>query len=447
MRTMLQSFHKLLGGVGGALMLVLGVSAPAGFSAEPTPPASPPLRAFPSAEGFGARATGGRGGEVYHVTNLRDAGPGSFRDAVSKGRRIVVFDMGGIVRLLSNVTASSDLTLAGQTAPGEGIAIYGHSVSFSGFHNVIVRYLRFRQGVGGDPAKSSLNLADSSNMIFDHVSIEWGRWDNLNVSQGSHTITFQYCLIGESLEPEHYGARIASAADITLSHNLWIDNLSYNPRARGAIQYINNVVYNWGVGGLVGGRTSTDHRLDVIGNYFIKGPSSNDRFVSQFAATDRVYQTGNYVDLVREGQLNGRPVVPGDFADAGGAPTFVAQPLLQPPVPVRVDTAADAYRKIVAGAGCSLHRDSVDTRLIADLLSLSLKGRIIRDEATVHGIGAVKGGATPVSSVSDGLSDDWKISHGLDPKDPKAAHGDYNRDGYNNLDDYLNELAGDGPAR
>ena len=116
-------------------------------------------------------------------------------------------------------------------------------------------------------------------------------------------------------------------------------------------------------------------------------------------------------------------------------------------MPVAVDTAEEAYRKIVARAGCSLHRDSVDTRLIADLTSLALKGRIIRDEATVHGIGAVKGGPVPVSTVSDGLTDEWKISHGLDPRDPKTVRGDYNRDGYNNLEDYLNELAGDGPAR
>ncbi|HTZ19390.1 MAG TPA: hypothetical protein VMC06_00785 [Opitutaceae bacterium] len=447
MRTLFQTFSKSPGRFGRGLMLVVSTFVPPVCYAEPPPPAPPPLLAFPTAEGFGARATGGRGGEVYHVTNLHDAGPGSFRDAVSRGPRIVVFDVGGVIRLLSNVTAGSDLTLAGQTAPGDGIAIYGHSISFSGAHNVIVRFLRFRQGVGGDPAKSSLNLADSSDMIFDHVSIEWGRWDSLSVTQGSHTITLQYCLIGESLEPGRFGARIGSATDITLSHNLWIDNQSHNPRARGAIQYINNVVYNWGTAGLVGGHTSSDHQLDVIGNYFIRGPSSNDRFAGQFTATDHVYQAGNYVDLDRDGTLGGRPVVAADFADAGGAPTFVTQPLLHPPVPVRVDAAEEAYRKIVARAGCSLHRDSVDTRLIADLTSLALKGRIIRGEATVHGIGAVKGGPAPVSTVSDGLSDEWKLSHGLDPKDPKIARGDYNRDGYNNLEDYLNELAGDGPAR
>jgi len=446
MRTLFQSYHKLIGRICGGLALILGAPVPAASAAEP-PPAPPPLLAFPSAEGFGARATGGRGGEVYHVTNLHDAGPGSFRDAVSQGHRIVIFDVGGVVRLLSNVTASSDLTLAGQTAPGDGIAIYGHTVSFSGARNVIVRFLRFRQGVGGDRIRSSIELADGSNMIFDHVSIEWGRWDSLSVTQDSHTITFQYCIIGESLEPGRYGARIGSAHDITLSHNLWIDNQSHNPRARGAIQFVNNVVYNWGVAGLVGGHTSADHQLDVIGNYFIKGPSSTDRFVGQFTATDHVYQAGNFVDLVREGLLNGRSVVAADFADIGGSPTFVAQPLLHPPVPVKVDTAEDAYRKIVAGAGCSLHRDSVDTRLIADLTSLSLKGRIIHDEATVHGIGTVKGGPAPTSTANDGLSDEWKLSHGLDPKDPKLARGDYNRDGYNNLEDYLNELAGDGPAR
>jgi len=447
MRTLFQTHHKWIGGTCGGLALILGGPVPAASSAEPTPAATAPLLAFPSAEGFGARATGGRGGEVYHVTNLHDAGPGSFRDAVSQGHRIVIFDVGGVVRLLSNVTASSDLTLAGQTAPGDGIAIYGHSVSFNAAHNVIVRFLRFRQGVGGDPVRSSLNLAASSNMIFDHVSIEWGRGDSLSVTQGSHTITFQYCIVGESLEPGRYGARIGSATDVTLSHNLWIDNQSHNPRARGTIQFINNIVYNWGTAGLVGGHTSSDHELDVIGNYFIKGPSSNDRFVGQFTATDHVFQAANFADLVREGLLNGRPVVAADFADAGGAPTFVPQPLLHPPVPVKVDPAEDAYRKIVAGAGCSLHRDAVDTRLIADLTSLALKGRIIHDEATVHGIGTVKGGPAPVSSVSDGLSDQWKIAHGLDPKDPKIAHGDYNRDGYNNLEDYLNELAGDGPAK
>src|SRR5471030_1025509 len=142
--------------------------------------------AFPGAEGFGQFASGGRGGEIFHVTTLDDSGAGSFRDAVSKPKRIVVFDVGGIIRLKSNVSVSSDITLAGQTAPGDGVMIYGRSVSFSGQKNVIVRYLRFREGIAGDSGKCSVNLSTGGNMIFDHCSIEWGRWDCLGLTVGSH---------------------------------------------------------------------------------------------------------------------------------------------------------------------------------------------------------------------------------------------------------------------
>jgi hypothetical protein len=123
-----------------------------------------------------------RGGEIFHVTTLDDSGAGSFRDAVSKPNRTVVFDVGGIIRLKSNVAVSSDITLAGQTAPGDGIMIYGRSVSFSGQNNVIVRYLRFREGIEGDKGKCSVNLSGGGDMIFDHCSIEWGRWDCLGLT-------------------------------------------------------------------------------------------------------------------------------------------------------------------------------------------------------------------------------------------------------------------------
>lgn len=412
------------------------------------PPSSPaPLRAFPSAEGFGALATGGRGGETCHVTKLDDSGPGSFREAVSKPHRIVVFDVGGIIKLDSNVSVSSDITIAGQTAPGEGVAIYGRSVSLSGSHNVIVRHMRFREGIHGDRGKCSINLSGAGNMIFDHVSIEWGRWDCLGVTQGSHTMTFQNCIIGEGLDPQRFGALVDSVTNITLAHNLWINNQSRNPKAKGTIQYINNVVYNWGVTGLVGGHSAADHSLDAVGNYFIKGPSSNDRFAGQFTSTDKVYQQNNLADLDRDGQLNGRPVVEAHFSDSGGSPSFVATPFLHPPVPVTVDAAEVAYRRIVAGAGASLHRDSVDARLISEVTSLGREGKISRDEAEAGGIGELTGGKPTVSTLGDGIPDAWKIAHGLDVKDPRVANGDYNHDGYTNLEKYLNELAGDGSSK
>ena len=147
--------------------------------------------AFPGAEGFGRFAGGGRGGETIHVTTLDDAGAGSFRDAVSKPNRTVVFDVTGIIRLKSNIAVSSRITLDGSTAPGDGLTLYGRSVSFSGQSDVVVRYLRFREGIAGDKGKCSVNLSSGSDMVFDHCSIEWGRWDCLGLTQGSHDITFQ----------------------------------------------------------------------------------------------------------------------------------------------------------------------------------------------------------------------------------------------------------------
>ena len=176
--------------------------------AEEKPPA------FPGAEGFGRFASGGRGGEMVHVTTLDDSGPGSFRAAVSKPNRIVVFDVGGIIRLKSNIAVSSDITLDGQTAPGDGIMIYGRSVSFSGQSNVIVRYLRFREGIEGDRGKCSVNLSTGSGMIFDHCSIEWGRWDCLGLTVGSHDITFQNCIIGEGVDPQRFGSLSDSVTNI-----------------------------------------------------------------------------------------------------------------------------------------------------------------------------------------------------------------------------------------
>jgi pectate lyase len=401
------------------------------------------IPAFPSAEGFGALATGGRGGYVCIVSNLDNSGPGSFRESVSKGHRTVLFSVGGVIRLKSNVSVASDITIAGQTAPGEGITLYGHSVSFSGSSNLIARFLRFREGIGGDRGKCSINIAGGANMIFDHISIEWGRWDCLGVTQGSHDITFQNCIVGEALDPQRFGALVDSVTNVTLSHNLWLHNHSRNPKAKGTIQYINNVVYNWGITGLVGGHSGADHQLDIVGNYFIKGPSSNERFLGMFTGTDHVFASGNFADLNRDGLLNGRAVTESDFADSGGKPTFVAASFLQPQVAVKVNPADVAYQMIVEKAGCSLHRDAVDARLIADVASFGKAGRIIHAEAEVGGMSEVNIGPATASIKSDGIPDEWKRAHGFDLKDPNVPSADYNKDAYTNLEKYFNELAGD----
>lgn len=342
--------------------------------------------AFSGAEGFGRLASGGTCTESVHVTTLDDSGAGSFRDAVSKPRRTVVFDVGGVIRLKSNVAVSSDITLQGETAPGDGITLYGRSVSFSTQHNVIVRYLRFREGIAGDKGKCSVNLSGGSDMIFDHCSIEWGRWDCLGLTQGSHDITFQYCIIGEGVDPQRFGSLSDSVTNITYSHNLWINNQSRNPKAKGRIQYINNVVYNWGVCGLVGGHSEADHFLDAVGNYFIAGPNSGSHAVGEFKATDHVYQKDNVADTDKDGKINGRELTAADFGSGEDAPTFVNNVTVAPLENVTIEPASAALTNVLTNAGCSLHRDATDNRLVDAVKSFGTRGKIIHSEAEVGGL-------------------------------------------------------------
>jgi len=342
--------------------------------------------AFAGAEGFGQFATGGNGGEIFHVTTLDDSGTGSFRDAVSKSHRTVAFDVAGVIRMKSNAAVRSDISILGDTAPNNGITLYGRSVSFSGQKNVIVRYLRFREGVAGDKGKCSVNLSGGSDMIFDHCSIEWGRWDCLGLTQGSHDITFQNCIIGEGIDPQRFGSLSDSVTNITYIQNLWINNQSRNPKAKGRIQYINNVVYNWGVCGLVGGHSGADHFQDVVGNYFIAGPNSGSHFVGEFTATDHVFQKDNIADTDKDGKLNGRVVVTADFGSGENAPTIVNAPSVAPLDGLKIESAQSVLSNVLANAGCSLHRDAVDARLIDAVQSFGTRGKIIHSEAEVGGL-------------------------------------------------------------
>ncbi len=402
--------------------------------------------AFPTAEGFGARASGGRGGEVYHVTMLGDSGPGSFRDAVSKGPRIVVFDVSGYIELKGNVSVASNITIAGQSGPGEGVATRNYEVSFSKAKNVIVRYMRFRLGLTPKMEKKyAVGLTEGNNMIFDHVSIQWGRWDCIGLSKSSE-VTFQNCIIGPGVAPQRFGC-LCESENVTFSHNLWISNQSRNPKSKGVVQYVNNVVYNWGVCGYVGGHSGGDHAAALVNNYFIAGPSSGKNFAGEFMPTDHIFQEGNYVDLDKDGLLNGRLLEAADFGGGDKAPTLIPANLIKPPVPVKLDTAEAAYQKIVAGAGCSLARDSVDKTLIDDLISAGRRGKTISDPEEMGGFGEIKGGPAKIKTSGDGIPDAWKAAHKIDAGDPSAARGDYNHDAYTNIEKFLNELAGDGAGK
>jgi pectate lyase len=397
------------------------------------------LPSFPGAEGFGALATGGRGGGIVHVANLEDSGPGSFRDAVSQPHRLVIFDAGGVIKLKSNVSVSSDITVFGQSAPGAGVTIYGHSLSLSGSKNIILRYLRVREGIEGDKGKCSININDGKDIILDHLSIQWGRWDCMGITKGCENITVQNCIIGQGLDPQRFGSLIDTVTNVSLSHNLWIDNQSRNPKAKGFIEYINNVVYNWGVDGLVGGHSEADHELDVIGSVFIRGPSSNERLLGMFTSTDKVFQQDNLTILGRDGTFTPRAVVEADFSEKTTGPVFVTAKFCHPEIPVTVEPPTNAFHTVIASAGCSLQRDKIDLMLIDEVTSLGTKGKIIRNENEEGGLGEIP----PLNlkiAPADGIPDAWKTKHGLSLDDKNAALGDYNHDGYCNLEKYMAEI-------
>lgn len=403
--------------------------------------------AFPGAEGFGRFACGGRGGSVYHVTNLNDSGTGSFRDAVSMPGRTVVFDVAGVINIKTKIAAKPRITVAGQTAPGEGIVIYGTSVGFA--DSSIIRYVRFRGSINMPRGACTVTADNARDMIFDHVTVEWGRWDNFHI-KGTSNITLQYCLIGEPIDPQRFGALFEDPHNVTVHHCLWIDNHSRNPKAKAGIEYINNVVYNWGVNGLVGGHSGANHYQDVIGNYFIAGPNSGHAFLGMFTVTDHVYHRGNYVDMNKDGALNGRLVDDTDFVSKKVKPAIIVDSnsvkgatLQKKPnftLDVKVDDAKDAYKKVLATAGASLHRDAVDTRIIGYLQSLGKEGRIFKTEAEAGGQGKIAAARALPDTDGDGIPDAWEISHGLDPKNAKDGNNISKQNGFTNLENYLSDL-------
>lgn len=393
-----------------------------------------PLAAFPGAEGFGAHATGGRGGEVYHVTNLNDAGPGSFRDAVSRGKRIVVFDVAGYIELKTPVAVASNITIAGQTAPGGGISTKHQQVSLSNAENIIVRYFRVRGGLGGRSGADGISVFKGKNQIYDHVSVAWGRDETFSINE-SQDITVQHSIIAEGLLRHSMGGLIQWNT-ITLHHNLYTSNNDRNPKAKGKIDFVNNVVYNWGQDAFVAGGSAGRSDVNVIGNYFIAGPSSKrlDDPISRGNLNFHLYLEGNYFDADRNGKLDGKPVERANIDDE-----MVWEPQRYDYPPVRVENAPDACRRVLESAGASLVRDSIDDRLIRNVVRQ--EGTIISDPETVGGFGTLKSGTPPTDTDRDGMPDAWERRHGLNANDPKDANGDFDRTGYTNIEKYINGLA------
>jgi hypothetical protein len=393
--------------------------------------------AFAGAYGFGANATGGRGGTVYHVTNLNDSGAGSFRDAVSKSGRIVVFDVGGYVNLLSAVSVKSNLTILGQTAPGDGIGLMGREVSFSNSSNVIVRYLRFRQGdLDPDSKKSGINFNNSTNMILDHVSVQFAQWNNVD-AVGCTNITIQNSIIAEPIGQQFNAHTEFVGGNFTWYNDIFADAHNRSPLAKINTQMVNCVVYNYQAG-ITAGNTSGHFSWDVINNYYITGPSttSSNNDYYQVPSNIKAYATGNILDANRDGVLNGSA---DDHVDSA---TVLTSPFA-PSLPTTTAAAAFAYD--IANAGASLHRDAVDQQVIANVSSLGAKGQMWSHQTstglTNSGYGLLNGGNALHDSDGDGIPDDFEITYGLNPSSAADGAGDFDGTGYTNVEKYANGIA------
>ena len=420
------------------------------------------LPAFPGAEGYGALASGGRGGTVYHVTTLADSGVGSFRDAVSQPKRTVVFDVGGIINLSSDVEVVDNITIAGQTAPGQGIATTGATVYLNhGFGatnsvshtNIVIRYLRFRVGYEQSGNSYSLALKPAHTVMLDHCSIEVGNWQTFSITYNPSTgeqptdITVQNCIIGASVWHQ-LGALCWSPVNLTFHHNLFIDNAGRDPKAWGNMQIINDVVYNFRLGIYGEG----DETVDFIGNYQINGPGSNANSVNTGVNVNGTnagtyYLSGNYWDNNLNGKLDGVPLVAGS---GSFAPSVSLTQICFPTIPVTVDSAALAYHKVVCQAGCSLNRDPLDAELILQAQSLGTRGPgpslyMANTDPTNTWTGdpipawTITGGSAPADSDGDGMPDEWELA--VVSNYQVAENNVVDANGYTKLENYLNWLA------
>jgi len=407
------------------------------------------LPAFPGAEGFGKYTTGGRGGTVYHVTNLNDTGPGSFRDAVGTSNRIVVFDVGGIINITDRIVVKKNIYIAGQTAPGGGITIYRNGIAFNGDSgNDIVRYIRIRMGKNGDSEKDAVAISGGSNYMFDHVSISWGRDGTLDVNGTPiDNLSFQECIIAQGINSSNHstgGLMQPSGVEghWSMIRSLYIDNKTRNPKARGKHEFINSVLYSWREHGYIMGDTENGvSECNLIGNYFIYGPSSTtNTHITGTTSYFHVYAEDNWVDNNKNGKLDGSLLT--DYKTA----TVMSTPFDYPDVD-KLLSAQDAVNHVIENVGPYKARDAVDEFLIDELRSYGTKGKIINtedDNGIPNNVGTVENGTPPTDTDKDGMPDDWEEKYGLNPNDADDCNGkDISADGYTNIEMYVNELAGD----
>ncbi|HOU92953.1 MAG TPA: hypothetical protein PLU22_17990, partial [Polyangiaceae bacterium] len=411
--------------------------------ADPVPceavPAGEQL-AFPGAEGFGRLARGGRGGDVCHVTNLEDAGAGSFRDCVSAGDRTVVFDVGGWITLASGLGITADrLTIAGQTAPGGGIGLRGQKVSIGG-SDVVVRFLRVRRGIlVTEDRNDTLTVSSAaSDVILDHCSVAFGTDENFSMpgdeAVGPREFTVQWSIVAYGLQRNNHSAgSLLTASDTTIHHSLYAFNKTRNPKARSEdgrpLDFVNNVIYGWnapdpygeangwsisGQPFIMGDTSNGMHYANAVGNAFVSygARSASQAFVSggtsdAGAPTYNLYFEDNLLDGNANGVLDASKT---DWSMVETA-TRLDQRLAAPQV--CTDDVLTAYERVLSLAGASVPaRDELEAGLVTSIRAQG--GILVQDESDLgigaDGYGTLASGTAPADDDGDGMPDSWEWS-------------------------------------
>lgn len=433
------------------LASVSGLVTNASAAEANNPPPSAFVPAFPGAEGYGAQTAGGRGGQVIAVTNLDASGPGSLRAAIeAKGPRIVVFRVSGTID--GDVKIKNDqITIAGQTAPKDGITIKGTFAIDA--NDVVIRYIRVRTDHAGD----ALGGRYRKDIILDHVSASWSSDEVLSLYHNEN-VTIQWCMITEACakaDGAHRFGGIWGNQHGTYHHNLIAHNDSRNPRwasGCGYNDYRNNVLYNWGYESSYGGEAQQkgDRRtppvpfssINMVANYCKPGPATRSDVNARIAKPSSRGSGDNGSWHVADNYVDGSPEVTADnwLGMHGNGFTRLAAPWEA--MPIRQQSAKDAYLAVLDRAGCSLpRRDSIDARIIEEVRNgTAAHGRngIITAPDDVGGWPKLQGAEAPRDSDNDGMPDEWELKFKLNPQDAADAAQDKDKDGFTNVEEYLN---------
>lgn len=429
--------------------------------------------AFPTAEGYGKHTVGGRGGAVYEVTNLNDSGEGSLRAAVdAKGPRTVVFRVSGTIDLKSDIKIKNpNITIAGQTAPGDGICLRGYPLSI-GADEVIIRYIRVRFGDESGKDADAISSRYIKNLILDHVSASWSVDEVMSIYH-CENVTVQWCMITESMfnsnhvKSQHGFAGIWGSNHSTYHHNLIAHNSGRNPRFAsgcGNTDYRNNVLYNWGYVSCYGGEANQVGNdkfdfssINMVANYYKPGPATDPGKVAVLAEPSSRGEDDKGSWHVSGNVIEGSPSVSADNWNGVRGGNFIKLDKPWDAMEIRQQTAEETYPLVLGSAGATLpKRDSVDTRIIQEVRNgtatyegiyktmkrVANKTKItgiIDSQNDVGGWPELKSLPAPEDADHDGMPDTWETANGLNPNDAQ----DRNRvgeDGYTMLERYLNSI-------